>query len=136
MGSSATFASRLMNSISYGVFARLSRPVNRLKRTHQLPFRAGQGELKYGAARFIRLCPQPTPMGIDDRSADRQPHPQAAGLCRVESLEDALETFRVDARPGIAHCDERTICLALFCADQQLSLARFNRAHCFDGVQD
>ena len=30
-----------------------------------------QGELKYGAARFIRLCPQPAPMGIDDRPANR-----------------------------------------------------------------
>src|SRR3981081_680127 len=102
-GSSATFVSRLMNSISYGVFAQLSRPVNRLKRTHELLFRARQGELKYGAARFIRLCPQPAPMGIDDRSADRQPHPHAAGLRGVESLENALDVVRINARPGTAH---------------------------------
>jgi CheY-like chemotaxis protein len=30
----------------------------------------GQGELKYGAARFIRLCPQSAPMGVDDRPAN------------------------------------------------------------------
>ena len=44
----------------------------------------GQGELKYGAARFIRIRPQPAPMGIDDRPADRQPHPYAARIswCR------------------------------------------------------
>lgn len=28
---------------------------------------AGQGELKYGAARLVHLCPQPAPMVIDDR---------------------------------------------------------------------
>jgi hypothetical protein len=27
---------------------------------------AGQSELKYSAARFIRLCPQPSTMGVDD----------------------------------------------------------------------
>jgi nicotinamidase-related amidase len=32
---------------------------------------AGQGEPKCGAARFIRLRPQPAAMGIDDRPADR-----------------------------------------------------------------
>jgi CRP/FNR family transcriptional regulator, cyclic AMP receptor protein len=34
-------------------------------------FHGGQGELKYSAARFIRLCPQPAPMGVDDRPANR-----------------------------------------------------------------
>jgi hypothetical protein len=64
----------------------------------------GQGELKYGAARFIRRCPQPAPMGVDDGPANRQPHPCSAGLCGVEGLENAIEMFRMDARPGIAHC--------------------------------
>ena len=72
-------------------------------------FRAGQGELKYGASRLIRVCPQPAPMGIDDGPADRQPHPHSAGLRGVESLENALEMFRINARPGIAHCHENAI---------------------------
>jgi hypothetical protein len=38
---------------------------------------AGQGELEYGAARLVRRCPQPSAMGVDDRPADRQPHPHA-----------------------------------------------------------
>ena len=29
----------------------------------------------------------------------RQAHPQTVGLCRVESLEDALKTFRINAQP-------------------------------------
>ena len=34
----------------------------------------GQSKLKSGAARFIRLHPQPASMRIYDRPADRQPH--------------------------------------------------------------
>jgi hypothetical protein len=63
--------------ISYGAFARLS--------IRELIFRAGRGELKNGASRFIHIRPQPAPMGIDDGPADRQPHP--AGLRCVESLK-------------------------------------------------
>src|SRR4029077_7358667 len=69
-------------------------------------FRAGQGELKYGAARFIGPCPQPAPVGIDDRPADRQPHPRSVGLGGVESPENALEMFLINAQPGIAHGHE------------------------------
>ena len=75
----------------------------RSRRSHELPFRVRQGELKYGAARFICFCPQPTPVGIDDRPADRQPHPYSAGFRGVESLEDALEMARINTRPSIAH---------------------------------
>src|SRR6476469_2267342 len=80
----------------------------------------GQGELKYGAARFICLCPQPAPMGVDDRPANRQPHPRAAGLRGVKSIEHALEMRRIDAGPGIAHC-HKDACVVLLGADQPLS---------------
>src|SRR5712691_6848113 len=110
-----------MRSISYGVFVRLSSLVSRLKRIPELLFHSGQGELKYGAARFIRICPELPPVGIDDRPADRQPHPNSAGLRGVESLENALEMFRTNARPGIAHCHENATGLGLLGADQQLS---------------
>src|SRR5712691_1919100 len=75
-------------------------------------------------------------MGIDDGPADRQPHPNSAGLRGVESLENALEMFRTNARPGIAHCHENATGLGLLGADQQLSGPRLNRAHGFDRVQD
>ena len=42
--------------------------------------RGGQGELKYRTARFIRLCPQPAPMGVYDRPANRQPIPVPLGF--------------------------------------------------------
>ena len=49
---------------------------------------ARQGELKYSAVRFVRLCPQPAAMFADDRTADRQLDPHTAGFCRVEPLTD------------------------------------------------
>src|SRR6185503_5296302 len=106
MGSSVIFVNQSMNSICDGVFTPLSRR-----------FHAGQGELKYGAASFIRLCPQPAPMGVDDRPANRQPHPHAAGLRGVKCIEHALEMRRIDARPGIAHC-HKDASVVLFGADQ------------------
>jgi hypothetical protein len=45
-------------------------------------------------------------MGIDDGPADRQPHSHSAGLRGVESLENALDMLRIDARPGIANRDK------------------------------
>ena len=97
---------------------------------------SGQGELKYSAARFIRLCPQPAPMGVDDRPADRQPHPHSAGLRGVESLENALEMS--GSMPGPeSHTATRTptvwVCSVLINNSRGSCL---NRAHGFDCVQD
>ena len=75
-------------------------------------------------------------MGIDYRPANRQSHPHSARFRGVESVENAVEMFRIDARPGIAHCHENAFCPALPGADQQLSRPLINRAHCFDRVQD
>src|SRR5262245_59486316 len=82
--------------------AQLSCPVNRLKGIRDLSFGAWQGELKYGAAGLIRLCPQPASMGVDDGSADGQPHPRPARLRGVKRLENSLELFRIDTRARIA----------------------------------
>ena len=74
-------------------------------------------------------------MGLDDRPANRQPHPHAAGLRGVKRIEHALEMRRIDAWPGIAHCHKDT-CVVLLGADQQLSCPFLCRAHCFDRVQE
>src|SRR3954462_2504782 len=50
--------------------------------------RNAQRELKHGAARFVRICPQPTPVSVDDRPTNRQSHPRSAGLRGVECLEN------------------------------------------------
>src|SRR5258705_5131920 len=86
------------------------------RRAAKSRLRGGQRELKYRTARFIRLRPQPAPMGVDDRPANRQPHPHAAGLRGVKCIEHPLEMQRVDARPGIVHCHKDT-CVVLPGAD-------------------
>jgi hypothetical protein len=62
------------------------------------------------------------------------PIPHSAGLCGVKRLENALEMFGINARPGIGHGHEDP-CLVLFGADQQLSCPRLDRAHHFDRVK-
>jgi len=66
---------------------------------HKLAFHAGQGKLEHGTSRFIRIRPEPAPMGIDDGPADRQPHPHSAGLRCVESLENSAQ-FAPDRGPA------------------------------------
>src|SRR5882762_787922 len=99
-----------MSSICYAVFVRLSGLLKRLTRTPEFVCRAGDGKQKCRTTRLVRLYPQTAPVGIDDRSANRQTDPHAAGLCRVESLENALELLRINSRPRIAHGDS-AVCL-------------------------
>ena len=75
-------------------------------------------------------------MGIDDRPADRQPHSYSAGFRGVESLEDALEMFRINTWASVAHCYEEAICLGLLRADRQFSWPFLNRPHCFDRIHN
>ena len=85
--------------------------------TRELTFCAWQGEPKYSAARFVRFRPQFASMRIDDGAAYRQPHACSTGLRGVEGVEDSIEMLRINARPGIAHCDEDA-CLILLCAEE------------------
>jgi hypothetical protein len=48
-----------MNRICRGVFAQLSRPLKHRREIHDFTAAAGEGEPKYGAARFIGVRPQP-----------------------------------------------------------------------------
>ena len=57
-----------------------------------------QGELKLGAAGQVRARPQSAAVRFNDRTTDRQAHPHALGLGRVESLENALKV--AGAKPG------------------------------------
>src|SRR6516225_9651192 len=133
MGSCVTCASRWRKSISHDAFARLSGLLTRLKRSRELSFDIGQGELKYGTARLVRLRPQLAPMSMDDGAANRQPHACSTGFRGVEGVEDPIEIRRINARPGIAHGHEDA-CLILLGADQQLSCSLFNRAHCLSCI--
>jgi hypothetical protein len=79
------------------------------RRFHEFLLHAGHGELKHGAARFIRIRPEPTAMGFNDGSTDRQSHPYSARLRSVESLENALDIFRINTPPSIAHRYEEAL---------------------------
>jgi len=74
-----------------------------------------KGELKYRTARFIRLCPQPAPMGVDDRPANRQPHPRSAGLCGVKGIENAIELFRIVPGPESCTATRTTFVVSAWC---------------------
>src|SRR5215470_17440859 len=124
-----------MKSSSHDAFARRSGLLTRLKRSRELSFDIGQGELKCSSARLVRSRPQLAPMSMDDGAANRQPHACSTGLRGVEGVEDSIEMRRINARPGIAHGYEGA-CLVLLGTDQQLSYSHLNRIHCFNCVQD
>src|SRR5277367_6443733 len=75
-------------------------------------------------------------MSFDDRTADRKAHSQAAGLCRVEGLEEALETRWSQSRTRILHRNEHAVRLGFPGAYQQFTRPLPGAAHCFDGVDD
>src|ERR1700733_9930709 len=75
-------------------------------------------------------------MGVDDGPADRQPHPESAGLGGVESVENVLAAFRINAGPGISYRYDHTPRLGLLGADRQLSWTPLNQVHRFDRIQD
>src|SRR3954451_24945882 len=117
MESFATFKSPSMKAASSVAFVRRSSPVILPQRNRESVSYRWQGELKYGASRLVRVGPQPTPMGVDDGATDQEAHSNPAGLGRVKSFENAIEMFRIDARPGIAYGDQDAIPLALLAAD-------------------
>src|SRR6516162_4161066 len=119
MGSCVTCASRWRKSISHDAFARLSGLLTRLKRSRELSFDIGQGELKCSTARLVRSRPQLAPVSMDDGAANRQPHACSTGFRGVEGVEDPVKIRRINARPGIAHGHE-SACLVLLATDQQL----------------
>jgi hypothetical protein len=47
-------------------------------------------------------------MSLDDRTADRQSHAQAAGLGRIEGLEQPVGALGCKPWAGISHLDEHT----------------------------
>jgi hypothetical protein len=52
-----------------------------------------QAEMKRSAAIGIGRRPKPAAVGLDDRTADRQSHPHALRLGRIEGLEETLKAF-------------------------------------------
>src|SRR6266446_6207256 len=93
-------------------------------------------ELKDGAAGRVCGRPQSSAMSFDDRTTDRQPHPQTAALGRIEGLKEVLVICWRQSRPRILHSDEHAVLPVLSRANQQPSRSLADAAHCFNGVDD
>src|SRR6266850_3510491 len=63
--------------------------------------RGRDGESKARAMRRMRGCPEAPGMGLDDRSADRQPDAHAVGLRREEGVEDAIGSRRIQSHARV-----------------------------------
>src|SRR5271165_1962222 len=74
-GEARLASAALLPSFLHGAIA------SRMRRTIWI---GRQGEMKDGAAGPIGARPQPSAMRFDDRTADRQPQPQARRFGRVE----------------------------------------------------
>jgi hypothetical protein len=63
----------------------------------------GQREVKNGTSVQVGGHPQPSPMGLDDRPANRQPHPHAVRFGRKQWIEYPIDGARLDTLPRVLH---------------------------------
>src|SRR5262245_54912484 len=73
-------------------------------------------------------------MRFNDRTADRQPHPQPARFGRVERLEQPLNALGSQARTRIPHRDEHSFRVGFRSADEQIPRPFAACAHCLHSV--
>src|SRR6516164_6030734 len=85
---------------------------------------------------LARRGPEPSPMSLNDRAADRQAHTHSLRLGRVEGFKEAWEALRRQPWPGIPYPDAHAFRLVGFRADQQFAPAVTVAAHRLDGVDD
>ena len=85
---------------------------------------------------LARRGPEPSPVSLNDRAADRQAHTHALRLGRVEGFKEAWEALRRQPRPGIPHTDAHAFRLIGFRTDLQFATAVTVAAHRLDGVDD
>src|ERR1700730_12333097 len=76
-----------------------------------------------------------TPMGLDNRPADRQSHPDPLGLGCKERLKDLTDLLRIEATSGILNLDQHTV--RILCRlDEQLSRQIVEGTHRVDAIHD
>jgi len=92
--------------------------------------------LKQGSVWLARRGPEPSPMSLNDRAADRQTHTHSLSLGRVEGFKQAREALQRQPRPGIPHPDAHAFRRVGFRADLQFAPAVTVAAHRLDGVDD
>src|ERR1700739_3036210 len=93
-------------------------------------------KLERGSTWLAPRGPEPSPMSLNDRAADRQAHTHPLRLGRVEGFKKAWEALRRHCRSGIPHPDAPAFRLVGFRADLQFASAVTTAAHRLDGVDD
>src|SRR6516165_9450414 len=68
----------------------------------------GHREVKNGTAGQVGGHPQPTPMGVNDRPANRQPHPHAVRFGRKQWIEYPINGARLNTLPRVLHGHHHT----------------------------
>src|ERR1700676_4767639 len=72
-----------------------------------------QGELKRGAVGQVCRGPQPATVDFYDRTADREPHPHAAGFGGEEGVEQPVRILGGNPDAAIRDTYEHLLCLVL-----------------------
>ncbi len=94
----------------------------------------GQRELKNCTPGSVCARPQSSLMSLNNRTTDRQSHPQATGLGRVEGLEQPVGALRGYPGTRVVYRHAHTIQFALAGADQQFARPFAHGAHRLDSV--
>src|SRR5262249_16312939 len=68
----------------------------------------GHREVKNGTGGQVGGHPQPTPMGVNDRPANRQPHPHAVRFGRKQWIEHPINGARLNTLPRVLHGHHHT----------------------------
>ncbi len=95
--------------------------------------RSGQGELKGCTAPGSAGGPQAPAVGLDDRTADGQPHTSPVIFGRKECIEDLFRLLRRKSPTGITDRDQQ-LSIAGFRPDGKLTSARHS-LHGIDAVE-
>src|SRR6516225_8854607 len=68
----------------------------------------GHREVKNDTAGQVGGHPQPPPMGVNDRPANRQPHPHAVRFGRKQWIEYPINGARLNTLPRVLHGHHHT----------------------------
>ena len=105
------------------------------RRHHDTLACCGSVNWNVAPATVIARGPNPAAMRLDNRPADRQAHSHAAGLCRVERLEQPVQIACRKPGAQVAHRYQHAIGSVSLCADAEMTMSADVR-HCLDGIED
>src|SRR5438093_5383906 len=96
--------------------------------------RTSEGKLKRRTGTIIRYGPRSPAVILNNRTADRQPHPHSLWLGRVEGVEDFFEILLVYSITEVLHSDEHLVGFMLTRTNKHLPRSVRDSIHGFDTV--